>query len=41
MTDYLKQKWLRLRIMKMRGMAEINYRIIKLELKLRGARYGA
>lgn len=41
MTDYLRQKWLRLRIMKMRGMAEINYRIIKLELKMRGARYGA
>jgi hypothetical protein len=41
MTEYLRQKWLRLRIMKMRGMAEINYRIIKLELKLRGARYGA
>lgn len=41
MTDYLRQKWLRLRIMKMHGMAEINYRIIKLELKLRGARYGA
>jgi hypothetical protein len=41
MTDYLRQKWLRLRIMKMRGMAEVNYRIIKLELKLRGARYGA
>ena len=41
MTDYLRQKWLRLRIIKMRGMAEINYRIIKLELKLRGARYGA
>lgn len=41
MTDYLREKWLRLRIMKMRGMAEINYRIIRLELKLRGARYGA
>lgn len=41
MTNYLRQKWLRLRIMKMRGMAEINYRIIKLEFKLRGARYGA
>lgn len=36
MTDYLKAKWLKLRIMKMRGMAEINYRIIRLELKLRG-----
>ncbi len=36
MTDYLREKWLRLRIMKMRGMAEINYRIIRLELKLRG-----
>lgn len=41
MTDYLKSKWQKLRIMKMRGMAEINYRIIRLELKLRGARYGA
>lgn len=36
MTQYLREKWLRLRIMKMRGMAEINYRIIRLELKLRG-----
>lgn len=41
MTDYLRQKWLRLRLMRMPGMAEINYRLIKLELKLRGARYGA
>lgn len=41
MNDYLKAKWQKLRIMKMRGMAEINYRIIRLELKLRGARYGA
>lgn len=41
MTDYLKAKWQKLRILKMRGMAEINYRIIRLELKLRGARYGA
>jgi len=41
MTDYLREKWQKLRIMKMRGMAEINYRIIRLELKLRGARYGA
>lgn len=36
MTDYLKAKWQKLRIMKMRGMVEINYRIIRLELKLRG-----
>jgi len=41
MADYLKSKWRRLRILKMRGMAEINYRIIRLELKLRGANHGA
>lgn len=41
MTEYLKEKWLRLRILKMRGMYEINYRLIRLELKLRGTRYGA
>ncbi|WP_258875427.1 hypothetical protein [Pantoea ananatis] len=39
MTECLREKWLRLRIMKMRGMAEINYRIIRLELKLRGEKY--
>ncbi|PWK07073.1 hypothetical protein [Pantoea ananatis] len=38
MTEYLKDKWRRLRILKMRGMAEINYRIIRLELKLSGER---
>jgi hypothetical protein len=36
MTDYLKAKWQKLRIMKMRGMYEINYRLIRIELKLRG-----
>nr|WP_312055833.1 hypothetical protein [Pantoea brenneri] len=41
MTECLREKWLRLRLMRMPGMAEINYRLIKLELKLRGARYGA
>lgn len=35
-TVGLKTLWSRLRIMKMRGMAEINYRIIRLEQKLRG-----
>lgn len=39
MTEYLKTKWRLLRIMKMRGMAEINYRIIRLELKLRGGNH--
>lgn len=39
MTQYLREKWLRLRIMRMRGMAEINYQIIRLELKLRGEKY--
>lgn len=41
MSQYLKDKWRKLRIMKMRGMAEINYRIIRLEMKLRGANHGA
>ncbi len=41
MTDYLRQEWHRLRIMKMRGMAEINYRIIRLELKLRGGHHAS
>ncbi len=36
MTEYLKAKWQKLRIMKMRGMYEINYRLIRIELKLRG-----
>lgn len=39
MTQYLREKWLRLRLMRMPGMAEINYRLIRLELKLRGERY--
>ncbi|MGP2520479.1 hypothetical protein ACTUSX_11400 [Pantoea ananatis] len=39
MSQYLKDKWRKLRIMKMRGMAEINYRIIRLELKLRGGNH--
>lgn len=41
MTEYLREKWLRLRILKMHGMYEINYRLIRLELKLRGANHGA
>lgn len=41
MTEYLREKWLRLRILNMRGMYEINYRIIRLELKLRGVKHGA
>lgn len=39
MTQYLREKWLRLRLMRMPGMAEINYRLIRLELKLRGEKY--
>ncbi len=38
-TPGLNTLWYRLRIMKMRGMAEINYRIIRLELKMRGEKY--
>ncbi|HBZ17512.1 MAG TPA: YlcG family protein [Pantoea sp.] len=34
MTEYLKEKWLRLRLMRMPGMAEINYRIIRNSAKL-------
>ena len=37
MTEYLKDKWLRLRILKMRGMYEINYRIIRNTAKIMGA----
>lgn len=40
MTQYLKEKWLRLRILKMRGMYEINYRLIRIELKLKGGSHG-
>lgn len=38
MTEYLKEKWLRLRILRLRGMYEINYRLIRIELKLKGGR---
>lgn len=41
MTDYLKAKWQKLRIMKMRGMYEINYRLIRIELKLRGGKHAS
>lgn len=40
MTEYLKQKWLRMRLMRMSGMAEINYRLIRIELKLKGGSHG-
>ncbi|MGW9999028.1 hypothetical protein [Pantoea piersonii] len=36
MNDYLREKWLRLRILKLRGMYEINYRLLRIEMKLRG-----
>lgn len=39
MTEYLKEKWLKLRIMKMRGMYEINYRIIRNTAKIMGANH--
>ncbi len=39
MTEYPKEKWLKLRIMKMRGMAEINYRIIRNTAKIMGAKH--
>lgn len=38
MTDYLRQKWIHLRIMKVRSMYEINYRILRNTAKLMGAR---
>ncbi len=40
MTEYLKEKWLRLRILRLRGMYEINYRLIRIELKLKGGSHG-
>ncbi|KAA5932339.1 YlcG family protein [Pantoea sp. VH_4] len=36
MTQCLREKWLRLRILKMRGMYEINYRIIRNTAKIMG-----
>ncbi len=41
MTDYLREKWQKLRIVKMRGMYEINYRLIRIELKLRGGKHAS
>lgn len=41
MTEYLKEKWLKPRIMKMRGMAEINYRIIRNTAKIMGAKHAS
>lgn len=41
MTEYLKEKWLKLRIMKMHGMAEINYRIIRNTAKIMGAKHAS
>ncbi|MCU5775102.1 YlcG family protein [Erwiniaceae bacterium BAC15a-03b] len=38
MTDYLRQKWLRLRLFRSRRMLEINYRIIRNTAKLMGMR---
>lgn len=40
MSDYLKDKWRKLRILRMRGMYEINYRLIRIELKLKGGSHG-
>ncbi|UQY45049.1 YlcG family protein [Mixta hanseatica] len=39
MTEYLKEKWLKLRIMKMRGMYEIYYRILRNTAKIMGAKH--
>lgn len=39
MTECLKTKWQKLRILKRRGMYEINYRLIRIELKLRGNKH--
>lgn len=39
MIEYLKEKWLRLRLMRMPGMAEINYRIIRNTAKIMGAKH--
>lgn len=37
MTQGLREKWQKLRILKMRGMYEINYRIIRNTAKIMGA----
>lgn len=39
MNEYLKEKWLRLRILKMSRMFEINYRILRNTAKLLGVKH--
>lgn len=36
MSESLRKKWKMLRLMKLRGMYEINYRLLRIEMKLRG-----
>jgi hypothetical protein len=38
-NDYLREKWLRLRILKMSRMFEINYRILRNTEKLLGVKH--
>lgn len=39
MIESLKKKWFRLRLMRVPGMYESNYRLLRLELKLRGQKH--
>lgn len=39
MIEYLKEKWRKLRMLKLRGMYEINYRILRNTAKIMGAKY--
>lgn len=36
MAEGLREKWRMLRLLKLRGMYEINYRLLRIEMKLRG-----
>lgn len=39
MTEYLREKWLRLRLYRARRMFEINYRILRNTAKLMGVKH--
>lgn len=41
MTEYLREKWLRLRILKMRGGFAVDYRILRNMAKMMGVKHGA
>jgi len=41
MTDYLREKWLHLRMYKRKGGFAVDYQLLKRTAKMIGANYGA